>query len=655
MFRYFKELKLVPAIREKLWTFDRINKEKKNVKGFMPQQTANFVLAYKSIVAKEIPNYYECIEENQPIYFYLDMELEVDKGNDAFSDELNNQFKLALEKVCEFLNDLYKTTPLFSVLDGTRPGKFSRHVIFTNIVLKEVYHAKRLLNDGFNQYCVKHAFTFPQMIDTKVYNKTRSMRLIYSSKLGSTVPLRWMNGPDDFANPRIFNEDHFYKSLITLVDASLPVRVFGDEGFLVERPATGKKLNPTTRDSGAQAESGSFFVNRCKAEITKRGFDEKKYIVKYEGFDVKYKLHNVRASAGNGESVKCRFNDTHTSNTQIFSFVDDGALASYRCFGCEESIKYKTHLEPLKITGLLRTSNLWRYFDVDTFKPLGELSRESINFLTKGVCDIQPDELTTNLEILEVAGYLGLWLHHKEYMDLFHILDDDSQVLTWSINKVLKYKFAPFEDVDSGFNIHKYVELKAIDITTVLGHGYTTCDFESVRQFIQTGDFEHLFYIQTSPIPLLQKFGIVKQQNGVYYRPDSQQQQFKRRKVDPPNYALYTHVTVKNIEYLTRPPPKRALKVTILKSSVSPNEYFIINTGTTKVPGSTLLQDVQLPLRQNTVTKKPICVMFDTRQAMMTFSKIKHPLFSDRFLVEIFGSTLFIDTIFLAFMKSKKL
>lgn len=126
----------------------------------------------------ELKNHYEVILENRPTCVFLD----VDSTTEICIDEIVAFLQIALQ----FQFGL-ESTQTAHVLDSCSPTKWSWHVLFPDIVLKNAYHV-----GAFVRRVVLAAQDRPwaHTIDTAVYTKNRMFRLNGSSKFGQDRPLK---------------------------------------------------------------------------------------------------------------------------------------------------------------------------------------------------------------------------------------------------------------------------------------------------------------------------------------------------------------------------------------------------------------------------------------------------------------------------------
>ena len=284
------------------------------------------------------------------------------------------------------------------------------------------------------------------------------------------------------------------------------------------------------------------------------------------------------------------------------------------------------------IVKIHKDNKFWTVFDINTMKPIVPFSKNVSLILTQGWITIE-DVNNIPEHVKNGQYYIGLFLHNELYMAIFETLDDIS-VLKWPINRAITFKFDPFDITNVNFNIHSYLEYKNLRQTDVLGPGYTTGDYDNARRFLQTGEFQHLFFIDKSPNELLKRFGATEQKNGLFYLTHETKRKKKRCEIE-----LYTNISIHNIDSLMKPPLQKTFEVTVINKFTHLKDlknFMIFNMTEKTIPGTISFSDLHCPYTDPT----PICLLFAKRQEMLLFTRMTHVLFPDRSLIEIFCSTL---------------
>jgi len=186
-----------------IWIVSKDIQEDKGTKAFTWLTNENKNIFFK--LAKETDNdnthFYEVIENkhNTPVYIFMDIDKPKYEGiqlNDQqFIDLLCNKFQLFLEIYYQ-LNIIFELGKNIHVATSHSPKKISYHVKI-NIECENAYNVELIIKDfikfmhTFNRNNADEVAAFcsqdKSIIDTSVYSKFRSFRLLYSSKLKKDI------------------------------------------------------------------------------------------------------------------------------------------------------------------------------------------------------------------------------------------------------------------------------------------------------------------------------------------------------------------------------------------------------------------------------------------------------------------------------------
>ena len=132
-------------------------------------------LSFDTISVKKDYNLYECINEDQKVKIYLDID-------DVGSESLEESEKYLEQMICDF-KKLYNITenPLKITAHGfcknKNKNKFSYTLIFTNYHFLSTQHAKKAVNMFLTEFS-----TYTDIVDTLPYMKFQTLRRLKIKK-----------------------------------------------------------------------------------------------------------------------------------------------------------------------------------------------------------------------------------------------------------------------------------------------------------------------------------------------------------------------------------------------------------------------------------------------------------------------------------------
>lgn len=135
---------------------------------------------------------YEEYPKNKPIKLHLDIDLDESKYPNNIrptEEEFNIIMRECLDSVTKKLHKEYQVDlPKIIILDATTEKKYSRHLIFENVIFPNCDAIK------FFIMSIDCKWIKLQVLDTNVYKSTGSFRLLFNSKFGKTNTLKYYKG-----------------------------------------------------------------------------------------------------------------------------------------------------------------------------------------------------------------------------------------------------------------------------------------------------------------------------------------------------------------------------------------------------------------------------------------------------------------------------
>ena len=140
---------------------------------------------YKGKLARGPQHLYEVIRADQPARLFVDVDYKRNDKNNMSEGEFNQRVVLLLKTVAKVSQSWWGRDPIVvSHLDATTDAKFSRHIVFENIVVASAPDWIPLIDA-----VIVAEPELEHLIDTSVYTENRLFRLLYASKMGKTNPL----------------------------------------------------------------------------------------------------------------------------------------------------------------------------------------------------------------------------------------------------------------------------------------------------------------------------------------------------------------------------------------------------------------------------------------------------------------------------------
>jgi hypothetical protein len=151
---------------------------------------------------------YEVLQYDLPTKIYLDFDANrASCSEDEFDDSFNAFLNACVGALCEYFPDATEDPgdiPVM-VLESSSDTKLSRHVVI-QFTLESVLAVKDFVETVLE--------TCPcESVDTSVYSRNRSFRLLYSTKKGKDTQLTLLNHPD----PTAYNGDEVFSTLIQAI------------------------------------------------------------------------------------------------------------------------------------------------------------------------------------------------------------------------------------------------------------------------------------------------------------------------------------------------------------------------------------------------------------------------------------------------------
>ena len=296
--------------------------------------------------------FYEVIPSHRPVKLYFDLEYE--KQNNSNKDgvwmtgQLIELVNLHLREKYDYENSIEDVL----VLESTTDHKFSIHLIFIEVLFRNVQEVKNFVTNFVNEVNKKEPGLFEvykkskkvSFIDQSVYSNKQNFRMYLSEKLGKSTPLTVSEM--DVSTLKLFRENQseklvlqqevFFSSLITNVKASrLPLLC--EENY-ISRSA----LNITPcgdHDSVVSGTSTSISTSACPCPSPYVEVDNfLTTITKPDGYirSWKYYRENDVFSYIIGNNRYCEnVKRQHTSNHVYYTLCLKTFSVRQRCFSCK--------------------------------------------------------------------------------------------------------------------------------------------------------------------------------------------------------------------------------------------------------------------------------------------------------------------------------
>lgn len=168
----------------------------KGAKSFVSCGYEHFIMSYYK--SRKTRHLYELLQFKKPTKVYFD----VDISASNVADTTQSSFDAMLVLLREFTKSkLSVEEPHLYVLDATTDRKFSKHIII-DVFLQDVENVSMFVSDFFSKH--RDANDIVQFIDTSVYTRNRSFRLIHSAKYGKTNTFK-LDGNDAYSEADVCN------------------------------------------------------------------------------------------------------------------------------------------------------------------------------------------------------------------------------------------------------------------------------------------------------------------------------------------------------------------------------------------------------------------------------------------------------------------
>lgn len=255
---------------------------------------------------------YEVLQYNKPTKIYLDFDQYThETTKEAFQNDFCNFMNTVMDVLSETFSDLSSCEIPCVILDASNEKKHSRHVI-VQVTLRDVATVKEFVEFVLSKCPCKS-------VDTKVYTRNRSFRLLYSSKLGKSTPLTIMGHEDTSYNP-----DHVF---YTLIQGVVPEHYQGD----MKMDDTAKKVRDffKPQQSRKRKRSGDTFSEHVATDDLPGGLIT--YINENGG--------TIRSAKKDGEFISIIVGGTycpfikghHKSNNAYFTLCTKNRIGWWKC------------------------------------------------------------------------------------------------------------------------------------------------------------------------------------------------------------------------------------------------------------------------------------------------------------------------------------
>jgi len=226
----------------------------------------------------------------------------------------NRLVELLLTTVAKVCQRWWKCDPIVaSHQDATTDAKFSRHIVFKNIVISSAPDC-----GPFIDAVIEEEYALGSIIDKSVYTKNRLFRLLYSSKLGKTnalVPLE--------THSTEYDQAAFKSSLVSHFDTNPEV---------FEVPVSNKKRPPV--------DAGQYKHNKKQrmdsVDLTPAVMDKIRLACKIDDLEDRFECRSegggtFRLTPIGQQQCFVTPGETHESNTTMLHMAGDSPR--FHCFG----------------------------------------------------------------------------------------------------------------------------------------------------------------------------------------------------------------------------------------------------------------------------------------------------------------------------------
>lgn len=152
------------------------------------------------------PHIYEVILQDTVCKIFIDVDYKFNGETDSFDCEKHvDAIKKHAQEVFQELFSI-DTQIEYIELDSSRPNKFSKHIIW-QLFVQDIKQVEKVVQ----KIIEKDPENNSKLIDSTIYNKSRSFRLVYSSKMGRNKKRLMPNGSDELTyDPKLV-----FKSMVT--------------------------------------------------------------------------------------------------------------------------------------------------------------------------------------------------------------------------------------------------------------------------------------------------------------------------------------------------------------------------------------------------------------------------------------------------------
>ena len=152
-------------------------------------------------------NFYQVIVEGTPVKLFFDVEFWRGPNQEKDGEAMCLQLLAHLDHMIQSKFNQERAAREAIILDSSDDTKFSRHIIFRTVVLKDMKHCGQFVTEVVSSLTESDRKLFEvktfdgrayrSFIDTSVYTSNRHLRVFLSSKYGQDRPLR-CNNPEMF-------------------------------------------------------------------------------------------------------------------------------------------------------------------------------------------------------------------------------------------------------------------------------------------------------------------------------------------------------------------------------------------------------------------------------------------------------------------------
>lgn len=148
--------------------------------------------------------FFEVIEDERPTKLYLDIDIDKAKLLD-FDKEAYEAFELKLpimvqQCVAQCFGEQLPRAPVPIILDASiKNRKFSRHIVFNDVVMQDVQHVQAFMN----VLCPQFPQNVREYVDMSIYHNGRNFRFYGNAKKNKNNWLTWVGDPPTQHRPTL--------------------------------------------------------------------------------------------------------------------------------------------------------------------------------------------------------------------------------------------------------------------------------------------------------------------------------------------------------------------------------------------------------------------------------------------------------------------